>query len=469
MNVETSTCNTTSEITGADPKGSGTGNFESSVPQAGKSLFRHITTIMHLDKDSVLALFDQALVSAASLVASVIVGRSCGADGLGVYALGMTFFVLFTAMQTAIISTPYTVLRTRLKNPDDAKRFAGSSLAGSMMVSVVAVSVLMLLYLVFLLTQVIPGFEKAILAVVALIPLLMIRDFARRYSFANFQIGAAVALDLCVFLLQIGGLLLLVQLDLLTPIFAFACMGLACGIAAVTWLVLNRRKFLIDSEVIKDDLKEKWRLGRWLSMELVLGITGAYIVHWLLIFQMDSTATGVFAACLVIVNLSSPFLQGMGNILSPRFASAATEEDRTAIQKLYRRTTIFMTTVMALFVTACIFFGESAMQLLYPGQEYSGYGLIVVLLSIRALIGSTFITAHHALVAMEEPRPGFWCTLVGVLASLAFGIYLIPIMGILGGAIALVIGTSLEVVGLYFSYQIVMRKYQPVIRQAVTQ
>jgi O-antigen/teichoic acid export membrane protein len=56
---------------------------------------------------------DQATVSAASFLATVILGRLCGADDLGLYALGMAVSVTVVQVQTALVSAPYMVYALR--------------------------------------------------------------------------------------------------------------------------------------------------------------------------------------------------------------------------------------------------------------------------------------------------------------------------------------------------------------------
>src|SRR4051794_27056330 len=74
-----------------------------------------------------VALADQAIVSGASFVTTLVVGRVGGAEELGVYSLGFTLLVLALSFQDALVSSPYTVYSYRLESEDRA-RFAGSAL-----------------------------------------------------------------------------------------------------------------------------------------------------------------------------------------------------------------------------------------------------------------------------------------------------------------------------------------------------
>ena len=415
-------------------------------------------TAGRIDDKSFVALIDQAIVSGMSLIASVIVGRECGSSGLGIYSLAITIVILFVALHTALVSTPYTVFRTRIE-PTAEKYFAGSSLFSSMMVILIGIVVLLLTCVVFFLGNFIPSFEQVVLTIAALFPFLILREFARRYAFAHLRMGTAVMVDLSVAVMQVLGLLLLAHYELLTPVNALIAMGVACAVSAVTWFFANRSEFVVDVRFLKKNISRKWVLGRWVVLEHVLAVVSAFVTPWLLIFMIDSSATGIFAACLVVVNLSSPFLQGMGNSLSPKFAAAAAAVDDSAairIQRLFWRSTLFMTGTMTLFVVVCFFAGEAIMQFLYQGEEYSGRWLTVTILAIRAGCHSAYISAHHALLAMEKPLPSVYCSLIGLVITVVGGVLLIPIYGILGGAIAMLLGTMLEVIAIYWGYTIAL-------------
>ena len=113
-------------------------------------------TFRQLDTNSLLALVDQAIVSAMSLIASIIVGRYCGANGLGIYSLAISFVVLMVGFHTAIVSAPYTVFRTRIDSADE-KSFAGSSMVSSAIVILLGSTLLLIGFGVFYVFEIIPS------------------------------------------------------------------------------------------------------------------------------------------------------------------------------------------------------------------------------------------------------------------------------------------------------------------------
>ena len=58
-------------------------------------------------------MIDQAVVSGASFLATILVGRWCGPGELGVYSLGFTLLVSWGCVQESLIALPYY----RVSNP----------------------------------------------------------------------------------------------------------------------------------------------------------------------------------------------------------------------------------------------------------------------------------------------------------------------------------------------------------------
>ena len=59
----------------------------------------------------VSALFDQAVVSGASFLTMIMIGRWTNPVELGLYAIGVSILLSFLAIQQTLISLPYQVQR----------------------------------------------------------------------------------------------------------------------------------------------------------------------------------------------------------------------------------------------------------------------------------------------------------------------------------------------------------------------
>ena len=101
------------------------------------------TCTTSLKKDSVetlLALADQGIVSFASFVTTILIGRLCGTQELGVYTLAISIAFFFVAVQDSLVTMPYTVYGNRLQG-HARRRYAGSMLMHGVGLTATAVRV----------------------------------------------------------------------------------------------------------------------------------------------------------------------------------------------------------------------------------------------------------------------------------------------------------------------------------------
>ena len=79
--------------------------------------------------DTSMAIVDQSVVSGSRFLTTICIGRLCGSEQLGVYALLFTLYLIFSCVQDAMMSTPYTVFGNRMKG---AKRTPSPAASSSM-------------------------------------------------------------------------------------------------------------------------------------------------------------------------------------------------------------------------------------------------------------------------------------------------------------------------------------------------
>ena len=68
-----------------------------------------------------ITLFDQAIYSGSNFFISVVIGRLCSKQELGLYLLGFTILVFMSNVQVALISSAYTVYYPKIKDENTRK------------------------------------------------------------------------------------------------------------------------------------------------------------------------------------------------------------------------------------------------------------------------------------------------------------------------------------------------------------
>ena len=162
------------------------------------------------DRNLFLSLLDQAVVSGTSFITTLLIGRICGAEELGIYSLAFTLIVLGTNLQTAVFSMPYTIYGNQLSG-NARYEYAGSVLMHCLIL--MAVSSISLALAAIGLTVLRPEGQHSLVIwiLVGAMPLLLLREFVRRFAFAHLRIRVVLALDSIAAAIQLAGLWLLVK------------------------------------------------------------------------------------------------------------------------------------------------------------------------------------------------------------------------------------------------------------------
>jgi len=385
-------------------------------------------------------LVDQAVVSGTRFLTTVIIGRMCGADELGAYALGFSVVVLVTVLQESLITTPYMIFSSR-QGIGERQEHAGSVLAHHAMLGSLAAIVLAVLGM--LLSSGIGPSRFALLAWVlaATIPFALLREFARRFAFAHLRVVAALALDVTVAAIHLGGLLLLASMDTLSAAAAFFVLALSCAVAGFGWLVLNRENFAIRRQRIALQLAHNCSLGKWLCGSQLVAVVSNFSIYWLLSILISTEATGVYAACWTVVLLANPFIMGLGNVVQPKTAQAFASDGKRELVRLVRKVTIVLGAFLAVFGLTVVLFGEQLVAWLYDDPAFAHQGHTITVLAIAMIIGSLGMGYGHGLKAMERPQWSFVGSLFNLIVMLLTAVPLAWSFGMVGGAYCLLSGS----------------------------
>src|SRR5437588_6569358 len=134
----------------------------------------------------VAAWADQAVVSATSFLALILLGRWTDANQLGVYATAVSVLALLLAAQESLITRPYTIQMDQL--PGAPTEHAFSSLVLSILFSAVAMCVLSVAALALSAAGAHRGLAEMTWALAATTPFVLTREFARRFAFAHLKV-----------------------------------------------------------------------------------------------------------------------------------------------------------------------------------------------------------------------------------------------------------------------------------------
>ncbi|MEH2537177.1 MULTISPECIES: polysaccharide biosynthesis C-terminal domain-containing protein [unclassified Bradyrhizobium] len=389
-----------------------------------------------------LALTDQAVVSAASFLTTILIGRFAQPSELGLYSMGFSLLVTCLCILESLISTPYTIHQHRSFGM--AAEHAGASLGQAGLLSALVAVALAATAWGLSARGTWPELGTLLWVLAAVAPLVMLREFCRRLAFAHLRMAQALILDTAVAAIQLAALGWMGWTGHLSAVSAYAALGGACAVACIVGLYVVHASFMVRIDQIWAATKENWGLGKWLlAVHLTSAVQGS-LVYWLLAWLAGTTATGIFAACMSIALLSNPLILGAGNLLTPKLALAWNEGGGERLRRESIRNAMWLGAAMVLFCVAALLVGEVVMQFLYEDTNYADQGHTITVLMVAMLVMAIGMPANDALTSMKHPRVIFWTALWAAVVTGSLVWCLVVTWGSVGAAYGILAGNLVK-------------------------
>jgi O-antigen/teichoic acid export membrane protein len=399
------------------------------------SLFRQILSPKTSLHQSAISLVDQGVVSAANFLTGVIIARACSKEELGLYSLGFSLILMMADLQSSLIMTPYMVYAPRLKGRAHAL-YTGSTLLHQIGFCVLSMVGLVIGAIVVSHGVGPKGLGPVLWSLVIVITLIMLREHARRVSFARLQLTTALYFDTSIVVAQIAGLLVLAHFHLLSANSAYWIVGLASGLAVLGWLWWDRDFYEPRLKESLADLKRNWILGKWVLASGLLWAVGVNLYPWLLAAERGVGSTGIWAACLGVVSVGNPVLLGLQNLIGPKISHSYAAGGAKGLNRLVVKLAAVAAAPMALLCLAMFIWGGPLLTHLY-GKQYAGNGWIVAILSLNILVTAIAFPLSRALFALNRANIDFIVNFTAVFIMLTAGLWLVRSFGPMGAAFGL--------------------------------
>jgi O-antigen/teichoic acid export membrane protein len=407
-----------------------------------------------------LSLIDQAIVSGTSFLTTLLIGRICGSEELGIYSLAFTIIVLITNLQSAVFTAPYTIYANKLTG-SIRHQYAGSVLVHCVMLMILSSA--SVASLAVGLSAFWPGnpYLGVVWILAGALPLLLLREFVRRFAFAHLRISVVLVTDIVASAIQLFGLWYLIQIDQFTTVNIYLVIGTSCAIAAGGAMAFLRDGISIRVNNVFHELKRSWLLGRWLAATRLMAILQVYTVHWLLASFLGSGATGVYAASMTLLLAANPFVIGIGNLLEPQAARAMADGGTRQLRKVVWRATKILGGIMGLYSGLLVIVGGGLVSFMYAGPEFDHQGPTVAILALAALIHAWETGPIHGLRVLERPDLSFRASLLSLSVTLTLALLLVPTFGTFGGACAVLAGDTAAATVRWVAYSRLSQNHEP--------
>ena len=266
---------------------------------------------------------------------------------------------------------------------------------------------------------------------VALMPILMLREIARHYCFTHLKKVSALIIDASISALQIGALLLLGYIGHLTGASAWIVIGLATAATLVVWYLKSGPKIGFSKLSISADWSQNWSFGKWAVAGQLVGSFSTFILPLVLAAYVSTTGTGYFAAAMTLIGLANIFNSGMTNFLTPRAAIVYVEHGVAGLQNMLIKMAILFIVTLGSFIVLISFSGGWIAETIYG---YPNLHTVMTVLAVAKLFEAMVIVASTGLFVMEKIKANFYVDICLMGFALIAMACLIGPLGIEGAA-----------------------------------
>ena len=350
---------------------------------------------------SLLALIEQASVSATNFVVGLILARELGLEVFGWYSIGFVAVILAMYLHGALCALPMMTIAPSIEDPAARSLYLGRVCALQLLISLL--TLLLLGLSVPLAAWWLEGGWLIWFLAVCAVGTVPFAEWFRRYLYAVGSLLAVVFFSILRGILSVAALLGLVLWDSLTlegafvvlvggallPLFLFALFG---GFSPLIWNGLSgvfRRNWQIGRHMLPAGLLE------WFNLQGFLLLAAGFL---------GPVAIGAIRAAQNIVGPLSIVSQAIENVLPVKGAEAL------AVRGVERARAYFWRSGSALILgllPLCLligFWSEELMGLVY-GQELSVFYGLVILQLASLLLGVIYKVCSAVLRVFELTRP----------------------------------------------------------------
>jgi O-antigen/teichoic acid export membrane protein len=402
--------------------------------EISKAIRKALTSSLFIK--SLIAIFDQALLSCVNFLVAIILIKNVSKSEYGYYSIAFAISLFLVSIQNAVVTTPLTVLLVSKKD-NDRQNYVRALCWGQFIVLLPAVGVGLCVICVMWFF----GFDVIKTAIAGCLCLasigIMLQEFLRAYYFAEEAPHDALKLDLYYIAIYLS----LIAFTLLCFNLSVAAIFIFIGLSAGLVYIINKRRLPpgFNWNLIKESYSENWKFGRWALLGVITTHIHKYSYLYMLGALMGSVAVAdVSASRLLLI----PFLlvqTGWGKVIRPH--GARLREDNQL--KRY-----FMELVVAslsggfaiiLYAYTILFFTGYLGDLLYT-QNYEGAFDYVLLWG--AIVSITFIrmNAGSGLQVLKKFNSVAKLSTVTMIVTLCSAFFFIKSYGIEGALAAIFLG-----------------------------
>jgi O-antigen/teichoic acid export membrane protein/thymidylate kinase len=402
---------------------------------------------------SILAFCDQLLISGTNFITMVLMARGLASPAaFGVFVLVYSILLFANSLQSALITQPHNVLGTTRSGRDYVIYTSSTAISQIVFVLISAAAVLIAWVVARF-----AGWHSAniLLAMSGTIVAWQLQEFTRRVLYTENRIGSAVIVDTIAYAGQALAITTLWWGGRLTGVSAL--LAITATSTAATILGIWYLRGSIAPTFEPSAIKGNWHFGKWLA--------GGYIVgNWLssqlLIFLaagiLGTWAAGVLRMAHTTFGPMRILAQALSTTLPTKLAITLDRSGVAGYRRAIKQTFLFVIPTFAVYCTLVGAFSKSFLLLVF-GEAYVEYDFLLKVYAVSAFVGYMCIVFSASLRATQRTREIFLCELCSTLVVVPLSAALLPIVGIYGVIVGMILTDMLLFGLIYLAYRATLR------------
>jgi len=388
---------------------------------------RYLSRIMAIEpirRQSLISLANVVGLSAIGYIATMYFAHVLGPAILGSYYLFLSYYGVFALIGDGGIGGAAV---KRISEGREANEYFSAFMILRIILLVVSLTALLLLA-PYLRDFVSSGlYPWLILALIA----GTIAGFASAGVYGSGKVGVAQISDFLNSALKIVG-------QIIATFLGYAAAGLAGGfiIGLLSGFLINF--YYLPLRLTRFNvrhLKSLFSFSLWIFLTST-GFTVFATADTILIgYFLTNTDVGIYRVAYQLTGIATLVCIAMNTALFPRISRWNTDGDLHAIESALPKAVTFSLLLAVPIVTGGILLGERLLYFLYGADFIAGTAALGVLLIMQVVY--VFVTLQiTCLNAMDRPKHSFAATSLAAAINIGLNVILIPLLGILGAALA---------------------------------
>lgn len=397
------------------------------------SIFRHGGAV----------LFDQGFLSIATFATGIFIARATSKEEYGAYVLTWSLLLILASVHRAIVQLPLTVYLPRM-DEKEKNQYQGSALIFTLCVAalfIILVAIVLSIQPRSEINNNVAWSEVGILIIILATPYLL-REYIRNALFARLSFTASITANFIATTAQLSSIALLYYTNRLDLISALWTIIGSSALAAGLMLFHHHHHIEITKSRIVSDFNKGRKMAKWILLN-VLGMMGASQAYpWILLIMLDTTAVAVFGAAMAVASVISPILRAANAYILPRMSHGYKDGNSDNLKRMLRKSIIALLIPYSIWTLLGSLFADKLLTLFYT-DEYSGFGLVVILLLVKTMIESVSTPLTSVLQTLEKPEITTYALGIGSVITLALTPIAISQHGIVGAAAVAVVSATI--------------------------